>query len=173
MTQNEDVMPLEELVNYLSSHYADVDVMTYPPEQPPTAWFFSRDADKHWPNFATIVTTDEHDTEPNSNLAARGAYRLNVGVGRESFERLIDLRRQYDYTATDEVLPHPTYAKQRWIGIVNPTRRTFDDVLKALLEEAYDRLRPPRGADSNVTRSAHDPDPDAEGRIQGLDAAPR
>src|SRR6186997_684603 len=74
------------------------------------AWFFSRDAEKHWPNFATIVTTDEHDIEASSNLEVRGAYRLNIGVGRETFERLTDPTRTYDYEATDVVLPHPTYA---------------------------------------------------------------
>jgi hypothetical protein len=134
-------MLLGELVEYVSSHYPGVDVVTYPPDASPTAWFFSLDAEKHWPNFATIVTTDEHDTEPNSNLAARGAYRLNIGVGRDRFERLVDLSKSHDYTAFDVILPHPTYAKQRWLAIVNPSRATFDDVVRPLLDEAYDRIR--------------------------------
>ena len=76
-------MPLPDLIDYVTTRYEGVDTTTYPPDQSPTAWFFSRDAEKHWPNFATIVTTDEHDVEPNSNLTARGAYRLNIGLGRE------------------------------------------------------------------------------------------
>ena len=135
-----DVVPLTELIDYITNTYKGVDVVTYPPDQTPTAWFFSLDAEKHWPNFATIVTTDEHDTDPNSNLSARGAYRLNIGVGRQSFERLVDPNKSYDYTATDVVIPHPTYAKQRWIGIVNPTRGTFDREIKQLLDEAHARL---------------------------------
>jgi hypothetical protein len=103
------------------------------------ATFYSLDASQ-WPNFATIVTTDEHDMEQNSNLVARGAYRLNIGVGRATFERLIDASGTYDYTAVDEVIPHPTYAKQRWIGIVNPSPATFDDIIRPLLDEAYDRV---------------------------------
>jgi len=139
MSDNE-ALPIQELIDYIISHFAGVDTATYPPDPPPTAWFFSRDAEKHWPNFATIVTTDEHDLDNSSNLGARGAYRLNIGVGKESFQRLVDPTASYDYTANDVVIPHPTYAKQRWIGIVNPSRATFETQLKPLLDEAYERL---------------------------------
>ncbi len=135
-----EALPLSELIAHITSHIDGVDVVTYPPDAQTTAWFFSLDADEHWPNFATVVTTDEHDMEDNSNLAARAAYRLNIGIGRESFERLIDPSRNYDYTATDTVLPHPTYAKQRWIGVVNPSRQTFEAQLKPLLTEAAARV---------------------------------
>jgi hypothetical protein len=128
------------MVDFITSHYPDADVVTYPPDGRATAWFFSRDAQKHWPNFATIVTTDEHDMEANSNLDARGAYRLNMGVGKQTFDRLIDPATTYDYAATDVVIPHPTYAKQRWIAIVNATRPTLETVIPPLLDEAYARL---------------------------------
>ena len=78
--------------------------------------------------------------DQNSNLTARGAYRLNIGLGRESFNTLIDPAAQYDYAATDVVIPHPTYAKQRWVGIVNPSRATFEEQVRELLDEAYRRL---------------------------------
>src|SRR4029079_16511888 len=108
MQDERQPMPLDELIHQVTTDYDGVDVTTYPPDAPPTAWFFSLDPAKHWPNFATIVTTDEHAAEQNSNLAARGAYRLNVGVGRQTFERLVDPTKTYDYTATDTILPHPT-----------------------------------------------------------------
>ncbi len=75
--------------------------------------------------------------DQNSDLTRRGAYRLNIGVGPQTFKRLIDPTRTYDYTATDVVIPHPVYAKQRWIAIVNPTLATFDQTIKPLLDEAY------------------------------------
>jgi hypothetical protein len=86
------------------------------------------------------VTTDEHDMEHKSHLEARGAYRLNIGVGRPSFERLVDANRDYNYTATNSLMPHPVYAKQLWLAIVNPSRQTFELELKPLLDEAYARL---------------------------------
>jgi hypothetical protein len=45
-----------------------------------------------------------------------------------------------DYAALDTVLPHPVYAKQRWICILNPSRSTFEDVVKPLIDEAHARL---------------------------------
>jgi hypothetical protein len=54
----------------------------------PGAAFFSLDAEKHWPNFATIVTTDEHDEGTPSNLSRPGVFRLNIGVSRATFRRL-------------------------------------------------------------------------------------
>ena len=107
------------------------------------ATFFSLD-ERHWPNFATIVTTDEHDTGTPSNLSRPGVFRLNVGVGKATFERLVGSISDPDYAALDRIVPHPVYAKQRWIAILNPSRRTFDDIVKPLIAEAHERLAAPR-----------------------------
>ncbi len=101
--------------------------------------FFSLD-ESHWPNFATIVTTDEHDMGNPSDLAREGVFRLNIGVGKATFERLVGSLEEPDYAALDTVIPHPVYAKQRWIAILNPSDRTFDEVVKPLIAEAYGRL---------------------------------
>src|SRR5262249_11902115 len=103
------------------------------------ARFFSLDP-SHWPNFATIVTTDEHDMGNPSDLARPGVFRLNIGVGKATFERLIDSIAEPDYAALDTILPHPVYAKQRWIAILNPSRERFDETVKPLVAEAHDRL---------------------------------
>ena len=104
------------------------------------ATFFSLN-DQHWPNFATIVTTDEHDIGAPSHLTARpDAFRLNIGVGKATFERLVGPMADVDHAEVDRVLPHPVYAKQRWVSIVNPGRRTFDAVVAPLIAEAHDLL---------------------------------
>jgi hypothetical protein len=125
----------DEITGWITSTYPETVVATAL-----GATFFSLD-DKHWPNFATIVTTDEHDTGTPSDLARPGVFRLNIGVGKETFERLVEPIRDPDYAALDRVLPHPVYAKQRWIAILNPSRETFDEVVKPLIAEAYERLR--------------------------------
>jgi hypothetical protein len=104
------------------------------------AAFFSLDPEKHWPNFATIVTTDEHDEGAPSHLSRSGVFRLNIGVGRATFERLVGSMEEPDYAAFDRFLPHPVYAKQLWISILNPSDATFRDVVLPLLTEAHDRL---------------------------------
>jgi hypothetical protein len=117
------------------------------------ATFFSLD-DKHWPNFATIVTTDEHDEGAPSDLARRGVFRLNIGVGRETFERLVGTMKAPDYAAFDRLLPHPVYAKQLWISILNPSAATFRDTVLPLIAEAHDRLA--------AVRARHRTEPDEQ-----------
>jgi hypothetical protein len=128
----------EEIRSWITTTYPDAVVA-----EAMGATFFSLD-EKHWPNFATIVTTDEHDTGSPSNLAREGVFRLNIGVGKGTFERLVDSTVEPDYAAIDTVIPHPVYAKQRWIAILNPSRATFDAVVKPLIAEAYERLARPR-----------------------------
>jgi hypothetical protein len=114
------------------------------------ASFFSLDREKHFPNFATIVTTDEHDEGAPSELSRAGVFRLNIGVGRETFERLVGSMTEPDYAEFDRIVPHPVYARQLWISILNPTDATFRDVVSPLLTEAHDRLA--------AARARHTPD---------------
>ncbi len=93
--------------------------------------FFSLDPEKHWPNFATLVTSDEYDSA--SNLSRSGIYRLNIGVSTATFERLVGSMPDPDYTALDRVLPHPVYAAQHWLSILNPSHATFESTVKPLL----------------------------------------
>jgi len=104
------------------------------------ATFFSLDPEKHWPNFATIVTTDEHDDGTPSQLFRPGVFRLNLGAGRATFERIASASADPDFAAFDRLLPHPVYARQLWISILNPSDVTFRDVVLPLLAEAHDRL---------------------------------
>jgi hypothetical protein len=45
-----------------------------------------------------------------------------------------------DYAALDQVVPHPVYARQLWVSILNPSDASFRDVVLPLLAEAHDRL---------------------------------
>jgi hypothetical protein len=109
----------------------------------PGAWFFSLDPEKHFPNFATIVTNDDHDEGSPSNLSRPGVFRLNIGLGRATFERLVGSEVEPDYAAIDRVLPHPVYARQRYVAILNPSAASFTSVVKPLLAEAHDRFGGP------------------------------
>jgi hypothetical protein len=136
------------ITDYIVATYPGTDVISTPEGD---GLFFSLDPQTHWPNFATIVTSDRHDLERNSNLTARGMFRLNLGIGPVEFKKRFDDDGERDYTATDVLFPHPTYAAQRWVGIVNPSRATFDDQIKPLLEVAY-KLVAPKGLNAR-TRS--------------------
>lgn len=45
-----------------------------------------------------------------------------------------------DYAALDRLVPHPVYARQHWVSILNPSEATLEAVVKPLLAEAHDRL---------------------------------
>ena len=102
------------------------------------AAFFSLDPEKHWPNFATMVWTDDFDQA--SDLSRPGVFSLNIGASRETFDRLVGSIGDPVYTAVHRLLPHPVYAPQHWISILNPSDATFRDVVQPLLAEAHDRL---------------------------------
>jgi hypothetical protein len=104
-----------------------------------SAAFFSLD-EKHWPNFATVVWTDEHDEGAPSNLARDGVYRVNVGVDRETFQRLVGSMAEPEYAAFDRFIPHPVYARQRWISVLNPSYETVRTTLMPLIAAGHDRL---------------------------------
>jgi len=101
--------------------------------------FFFYGADRKLP-FATIATSDnEHDRI--SNLDRPGAFRLNIGVSKQTFQALfgpgkVDLTL-HDFTAFDRIMPHPVYAPQSFVCVLNPSDVTFERV-RALLAEAYE-----------------------------------
>jgi hypothetical protein len=98
--------------------------------------FCSCDAEKHWPNFATLVTTDEFDQF--SNLDRPGVFRLNFGLSPAGYRVAVGNKGNPDFSEFDRILPHPVYARQRWVSVLNPTWATFETVVKPLLDEAYD-----------------------------------
>lgn len=98
--------------------------------------------------FATLAMADnEHDCV--SRLDRDGAYRLNIGVSRETYRSLLGddkprlgpagvIDGGHDFTLRDQILPHPHYAPQSWVCVVSPGAETFE-VVRGLLREAYDR----------------------------------
>jgi Family of unknown function (DUF6194) len=111
--------------------------------------------------FATIVTKDYDGFDTLSRLDRPGIFRLNIEVGRQRFTELFGYppaehgtrSTGIDYTALDEVLPHPVYGGQGWISILNPGERT-SEIARSLLRAAHGsavrryRRRRPRGEDA-------------------------
>jgi hypothetical protein len=92
--------------------------------------------------FATIVTGDHY--EKVSQLDQPGAWRLNLGLTKATYTSLFGpvpterdadwvLDSGHDYTARNALMPHPFYATQYWVAIVNPVEL---GPLTPLLDEA-------------------------------------
>ena len=67
-----------------------------------------------------------------SQLDRPGVFRVNIAVGRARYRHLLghlttdhqQHHRDYDYARADVIVPHPVYAEQGWVSIVNPGPRT-------------------------------------------------
>ena len=142
-----------EIIAFLSS-FDGVVATTASPESgaPEVAWgdtFFYYDPERSEVNqqlpFATLVVSDYPGWDTQSRLDRDGVFRLNVAVGRAAYERLIghkpaahaDHSDDYDYAELDLLLPHPTYASQGWVSILNPGPRTAE-LTKRLVIQAHD-----------------------------------
>ncbi len=94
--------------------------------------------DDHTLPFVSIATMDnEYDSV--SKLDREGVYRLNIGVTRRTFDALFGggLAGEGDYTALNVFLPHPHYARQNFICILNPAGENVE-LTKQYLREAHD-----------------------------------
>jgi hypothetical protein len=111
-------------------------------ETPELAWgdtfcFYDplRTGDQKMP-FVTIVTRDIPGWDEASHLDPPGRFRVNLAVGRANLPQLAE---PIDFSAADTVLPHPQYAAQGWVSIVNPGPTTADR-LEELIVIAYARV---------------------------------
>ena len=115
---------------------------TFPAVETSTAFgytFFFYGSDHRLP-FATLSSSD-NEYDRVSNLDRPGVFRLNIGVGKQTFQSLfgtdpVDVSR-YDFTVLDTIMPHPEYAPQHFICVLSPSEATFER-LRLLLAEAYD-----------------------------------
>ena len=102
-----------------------------------TFYFYGAD---HKLPFASVSASD-NEYDRVSNLDRPGVFRLNIGVSRQTFQSLFGTDKvdvgAYDFTTLDKVMPHPEYAAQHFVCVLNPSDATFKDV-RAMLAEAYD-----------------------------------
>ncbi len=145
-------MDQRAITEYIAATFAGVDVVIGEEGIAAGDTFFIYDPernldDKHKIPFATIVTKDYGDFDRASNLDRPGVFLLNVGVGGERYRSLFGpppakpepngvVQTGHDFAALDQLLPHPFYATQSWVCVLNPSDETFERV-KPLLDEAY------------------------------------
>jgi hypothetical protein len=122
------------ITQYITDTFADVetaDNFGY------TFFFYGAD---HMLPFATLAVAD-YDYDRFSNLDRPGVFRLNIGVSKQTFTELFGAGKVdvsgYDFTVLDTIMPHPEYAPQSFICVLNPSAETFEK-LRPLLAEAYD-----------------------------------
>ncbi len=142
-------MDQEAIIRYITETFEGVDVLqpTDGPGAGDTFIFYdpqrNLDPTRRMP-FATIVTKDYGDFDNASQLDRPDVFRLNIGVSRDTFRALFgtapgEQSATDDYAALDRVMPHPVYAPQSFVCVLNPSADTFEAV-KPLLADAYARV---------------------------------
>ncbi|HEY0980586.1 DUF6194 family protein [Schlesneria sp. T3-172] len=123
---------------------------------PEAAWgdsFFIYDPDGNLPSqrqfpYATIVVKDYPGFDEFSQLNRPGIFRLNLGLGKDDFRSALGLSTDKfrepttpaateDFAAVNRLMPHPVYAAQGWVCILNPSRETFRETIEPLIAAAY------------------------------------
>lgn len=86
--------------------------------------------------FVTMATSDnEHDSV--SDLNRDGVFRVNIGVSKSTYNKLFESpEAEWDYTTLNRFMPHPHYAAQHFICILNPEEDQLTATYK-FIEEAY------------------------------------
>ncbi len=93
--------------------------------------------DDHRLSFVTIANSD-NDWDNVSNLNREGVFRVNIGISKETFKNLIVKSDDglVDYSILNTFLPHPEYAKQNFVCILNPSGENIETT-KQLIAEAH------------------------------------
>ena len=141
-----------EISRYITETFEGVDMVVAP-----DASFFFYNPDTNVPPdhrfpIVTLVTSDTFDQFSNLNRPA--VFRLNIGIGKQAFRSLFgtpelpadtdnaaesdERAGDYDFTALDQVMPHPVYDRMYWVSVLNPSNETFETKVQPLLAEAYD-----------------------------------
>ncbi len=96
--------------------------------------------------FCTIKEKDG-DNDKASALDRGGVFRLSIGISKKSYEKHFGERPKrpqkggiidtgHDFSALDELMPHPIYGWMSWVQILNPSAESFEKLLP-LVEEAH------------------------------------
>lgn len=141
-----------EIIQYISDALKGVDVVV---DSGTSFYFYNPDSnvppDHRFP-FVTLVTSDLYDQF--SKLNRPSVFRLNIGIGKQTFRSLFGLPKHseggdsatesgdnysdYDFTALDQLMPHPVYGRMYWVCVLNPSKETFETKVRPLLSEAYE-----------------------------------
>ncbi|MEO7404294.1 MAG: DUF6194 family protein [Burkholderiales bacterium] len=135
-----------EITEYIAQNLPGVAAVSAPGG---TFFFYDPNGDvpaeRRFP-FATVIINDDYDSA--SQLSRPGIFRLNIGVSKETCRTMFGelpttlgpngiIETDHDFTALDFLMPHPVYAAQCWVSVLNPDEVTLEEV-KRLLDEAYE-----------------------------------
>lgn len=101
------------------------------------------------PNGVYFCTLKEKNGENDkaSGLDREGVFRLSIGISMATYERYFGSKPKrpvkggiiatgHDFTALNELMPHPIYGWMSWVQVLNPSASTFESI-RPLIAEAH------------------------------------
>ena len=133
-------MTEDEIIQHITGSFDQVHI-----DEDQGNQFFFAGEERKFP-FVTLVRGDQYDKA--SDLERPGVYRLNIGVAKETYRGLFGqppgwaatdgvVDTGHDFTALDQLMPHPIYAPMGWVCMLAPSVATFEAV-KPLIAGAYE-----------------------------------
>jgi hypothetical protein len=100
--------------------------------------------------FATLKEKDGPNDKA-SDLNREGVFRLNLGISKQSYEKLFGTKPKrppkggivdtgHDFTQLNFLTPHPIYAWLHWVAILNPDDDSMSQI-KELMDETYQNVQ--------------------------------
>lgn len=99
------------------------------------------------PNGVYFCTIKENngDNDKASKLDRDGVFRLSIGISKATYENRFGLKPKrpakggiidtgHDFTALNELMPHPIYGWMSWVQVLNPSISTFESTLPLITE---------------------------------------
>ena len=85
--------------------------------------------------FVTFAGSD-NEYDDVSDLNREGVFRANIGVSRETYDRLVGHMDagDIDYSQLDVFLPHPHYAMQNFVCILSPEGENVEETTRLIVE---------------------------------------
>jgi hypothetical protein len=136
-----------------SSAISDHIIRTYAGVHPVRAWgevsFFYNPGGALPRGIYVATLKDQNGSNDRaSDLQRPGVFRFNIGISTATYRALFGaqpvrppaggvVNTGHDFTALDQLLPHPVYGWMSWVCVLNPSAATFE-TLEPLLAEAYD-----------------------------------
>jgi Family of unknown function (DUF6194) len=113
-----------------------VTVFSYNPDHKPSAGVY----------FATLKGRDD-DHDDVSQLNRPSVFRLSLAITEATYTTRFGpppprpgedglIETHHDFTALDQLTPHPAYAYLAWVSVLSPGAATTETV-RSLLAEAY------------------------------------
>lgn len=136
------MMEPEEIIESITTQF---DGVIPKPSWGETSLFYN--PGKRLPNGVYFCTIKEkngrHDRA--SGLDREGVFRLSIGIGKATYEAQFGPRPKrpqkggiidtgHDFTALDELMPHPIYGWMAWVQVLNPSAVTFERLLPLIAE---------------------------------------